>query len=160
MHIPTLFYYSVLNFVVFAAALYVVLRKPTRDFFAARAELLAQRVADAGRAEADAKQRIDAIRTRMNALEGELVALRRQAEADAEAERLAIIQRAETFSSKIVADTERMIGQELGRAEETLKRTAVDVAIMMAERILREQMTPDDQGRVAMRFVDRIGTKH
>lgn len=160
MHGMELFYYSVFNFVVFVGVLFVALRKPVREFFAARADLLAQRVRQAGQAEEEAKVRLDEIRARMTRLETDVAAMRRQAEQDGEIERLAIVQRAESFSQKIARDTERMIAQELSRSEDALKRTSVDMAILMAERILREQMSPEDQGRVASRFVERIGTKH
>ncbi len=160
MPVPTIFYYSVINFIIFVATLVLVLRKPAQQFFATRAALLRQSIEDARAAEVTAQQRANAIQQSLQNIAKEVAALHARFLEEGARERAEIVQRANSFAEKMKNDSDLMIAQEVRRMKKALRATAVDVAIVMAERILREHITPDDQGRLAKHYISRLGATH
>lgn len=160
MEIPSIIYYSLMNFVLFVIALYVFLRRPARDFFANRAALLQKKMEDAAKAEAEAQERLAEIQARMVTMESEIQMLRERIAEEGEFERVAIVKRAEEVAAKMHQDTTRLISQELKNARGQLRATTVDMAILLAERMLQEQLTPDDHGRLVLKYVERLGALH
>lgn len=160
MQIPSIFYFSVVNFVIFVAVLYFVLRRPARDFFSDRAAHLQKALAEADAVSQAANDRLRAIQQRMEQVEKEIAALQRRFQEEGALEQHAAVERAQAFAAKSAHDTKRMIQQELRRVHTHLRKTTVDVAIVMAERILREQTTPDDQSRLARAYIQKLGALH
>ncbi len=160
MTAPSSFYFGLINFAIFATALFFVLKRPLRGYFAARAVSIRDAVEAARRAEELAVARAKEIQLRLDHIDAEIADMKRQAKQTGEEERREIIQRAESFAAKASQDTELMVKQELQRLKKSLRNTTVDLAIVMAERILREQITPDDQGRLAQQFVQRLDDLH
>lgn len=160
MTVPATFYFGLINFVLFLGALALVLRRPVRGFFFARAKTIRAAVEAAQQAEAAAVRRMQEIRRRLDQIDAEIQDIKRQAQVTGEQDREAIVQRAQAFAVKSAHDTELMVRQELQRLKKGLRSTTVDLAIVMAERLLREQITPDDQGRLAQAFVQRLDGLH
>lgn len=160
MEIPQLLIWSAINFALFAGGMVLLLRRPMQAFFAKRAALLQDEVAQAQRAEQAANDRLVAIQGRLDQMETEMAELRRRLRAEGEQERLTMVRRAQSAAEKTHRETERMIAQELERGQHELRKTAVDMAILMAERILREQISPEDQRRLALNFVEKLSSLH
>jgi F-type H+-transporting ATPase subunit b len=160
MHIPMVFIFAIINFTIFGVVMFLLLRKPIKKFFADRSAMLKESLASAERAETQAAARAKDIQQRMAKIESDIADLKKQSEQMGEEERARVVAHAEKTSEKMKADTTRMIAQELRRVKKSLRGTTVDVAILMAERILQQEITPDDQGRLAKQFVDRLGSVH
>ncbi len=67
-----------------------------------------------------------------------------------------IVAQAKSYAAKMASDTERMIAQELRRSKELLKGTTIDLAIVIAERMLREQMTPAEHARLMKNYIQQL----
>lgn len=160
MEIPQLLMWSVINFVLFAGGMVFLLRRPAREFFAKRAELLQAEVTKAAQAERTANERLAAIQGRLDQMDVEMAELQRRLRAEGEQERQTMVRRAQAMAEKAHRETERMIAQELESGRQELRKTAVDMAILMAERILREQISPEDQRRLALNFAERLSSLH
>ncbi|MBI2344346.1 MAG: ATP synthase F0 subunit B [Deltaproteobacteria bacterium] len=160
MTVPSTFFFALINFALFVTVLALLLRKPLARYFAARSEAIAKAVADAAAAEAAAQSRAHEIQGRLARIEEEITALQQQAREMGEQEQRDIIARAHEFAEKSAQDTDRLVEQELRKVKKVLRGRTVDLAILMAERLLREQMTPDDQGRLAQQFVRQLGSLH
>jgi F-type H+-transporting ATPase subunit b len=101
-----------------------------------------------------------AIQSRLQHVEAEITKMRQEAQAAGEHEKQEIIQKAEAFAEKSQLETSQLVEQEVRRIKKSLRGKTVDIAILMAERLLQEQITPDDQGRLAQQFVQRLGSLH
>lgn len=157
MTIPSSIYFGLINFSLLIGLLVFLLRRPVRDFFATRAAILRQAVEGAREARAVAEHRLQEWDTRLACIEAEMQGLRTQLREEGELARQTIIARANEYAAKMTVETERMIAQELKRTKERLRATTVDLAILMAERYLREQTTTEDQVRLAQQYVRRLG---
>lgn len=149
-----------INFILFAVGMYFVLRRPMAQFFAGRARLLAERIADAQTAERAALARLKSIEEKLVRSAAEIASLRDAIRRDGEAEQQALVDRATLAARKMRQDTDLMVGQELRRQKDVLKGTTVDMAILMAERMLRDQIGPDDHVRLARSYVKRLESFH
>lgn len=160
MTAPSTFYFGLINFALFTGALVLLLRRPLRGYFLTRATTIRAAVESARQAEEAAVARSRDIHQRLDRIEADIAEIKQQAQSMGEQDRAAIVQRAEAFAVKLSHDTELMVSQELQRLKKSLRNTTVDLAIVMAERLLREQITPDDQGRLAQAFVQRLDGLH
>lgn len=154
------FVFSVINFALFVVALVWLLRRPLQAHFSSRAQRLEVALAEARVAEEAAQRRLDEIRQQLAQSEHAIAELKAQLRTDGERDRQAMVARAHEMAKKLELDTERMVVQELRRSKETLRGTTVDMAILMAERLLREQLTTEDQFRLVRDYVQRLGSLH
>lgn len=157
MQIPSSIYFSLVNFALFAAGLGLLLRRPVRDFFGTRAAALRKAVDEARAAKEVAARRAKEYADRLARIEQETAELCRRFVEEGEVERRLLQENASANAAKLLQDTERMIAQELRRTKEQLRNTTVDLAILLAERYLREQMGPSDQRRMVQSYVQRMG---
>jgi F-type H+-transporting ATPase subunit b len=59
--------------------------------------------------------------------------------------------------AEMLRDTQqKFISQELRKAKEELKKEAVVIAAELAEKLLRENLTPEDQNRLVGQYVERM----
>lgn len=157
MHIPNSIYFGFINFFLLVGLLVFALRRPVRDFFATRSAVWRKAIDETRISLAAVERAVQANTERLARTDAEIAVLRKQFQEEGELERATIVQRADDYAEKLRRDTERMIAQELKRTKEHLRGTTVDLAILMAERYLREQVTSDDQMRLIRRYVERLG---
>jgi F-type H+-transporting ATPase subunit b len=136
------------NLLLFFGLVWWLLRKPFRNFFGERrAEIekaLAKAAEDRARAEALAAQLAD----RLARIETELANLKAGAQADAEAERQALLREAEAEAARIVERTTGEIESRVRHARTELTGYAGDLALELARDLLARQVTPEDQKRL------------
>ncbi len=160
MTIPATFYFGLINFAIFVGALILLLRRPLKTYFMSRASAIREAVESARCAEDAAVARSQDIQLRLDRIDAKIAEMVQHAKATGAQERDVIVQRAEAFAEKLSQDTELMVTQEMQRLKKSLRNTTVDLAILIAERMLREQISPDDQGRLAQQFVQRLDGLH
>lgn len=154
--IPANVYFSIINFVLFVGLMVFVLRKPAAAYLQARRAAFEAMLKDAQQARIDAEKKLANYETRMAHVEMEMAALKRLAQEDGERDRVEIVAQAKSYAAKMANDTERMIAQELRRSKELLKGTTIDLAIVIAERMLREQMTPAEHARLMKNYIQQL----
>ncbi|PIR21294.1 MAG: hypothetical protein COV45_00685 [Deltaproteobacteria bacterium CG11_big_fil_rev_8_21_14_0_20_47_16] len=154
--IPNSVYYSIINFTLFVVLMTFVLRKPLKAFLIARRETFEAMLEDAQRSRRDAESKLADYESRMARLESEIADLKKIAKDEGEKDRNAIVEQAKGYATKLKLDTQRMINQELRSSKEMLKGTTIDLAIMMAERMLRQQLKPADQAMLMKGFVQKL----
>jgi F-type H+-transporting ATPase subunit b len=152
-HMPPPFSMQVLNFVVFAVLMYRMggpaLIKSTRE----RHDTIAKALSEGTRLRDEAKARLAEYETKLAALQGEIERLVANIRAEAETEKKRIIAEAEQRADRMRRDAEQQIQAEIARVRIVLEREAVEAAITIAERILKEKTTEADQRLLADRFV-------
>lgn len=154
--IPSSVYYSIINFVIFVALMVFVLRKPLRAFLQTRRETFETMLAESQKAHTEAAAKLAEYETRLAQLDAEIAEMKRAAKEEGEKDRAAIVAQAKEYASKLKTDTSRMIAQELRSSKELLKGTTIDLAIVLAERMLRQQLKPADHAKLVKGYVQQL----
>ena len=149
-------FYPVLNFVLLLAVLVYFLRKPAQAFFADRRSRIQAELLEAAQLKKDAEVRHARWQRRLADLERELEAIRDTSRERAETEREHILADARAAADRIRSDASTAIEQELRRARERLRDEASDLAVELAEGLLREQVTDADRDRLLDEFIARV----
>jgi F-type H+-transporting ATPase subunit b len=154
---PWLLTWRVINTVALIALLIYFVKKPLVTFFAERkdqirrdlAEALAQREA-ALRLLAEYKEKIAGMEKELDRMR---VELRKAAESDSEK----VMANAERMSGAIVESAKMTAEQEVRKARESLRNEAVELAVQMAETMIREKITEKDRKRIVEDYLVKVG---
>jgi len=146
----------VVNFLIFVAVLYYVLRKPVSDFFRQRAHTIARDLEEAERARAVAAQELAQARAQLARVDEDVAAIRERARHEAEAEYERLRQETEIEAEKIRALAEREIAMARRAAELELRTFLVERVLARARTLLREQLTEEDHRRLIAQFIEDV----
>ncbi len=129
-----------------------------RDMVHQRAVVLKDEIGDAQSVRDEASRRHAALTDRLAAIETEISAMRERAEADAARETADIEARAQRAAEGLSETVGRQIRDEAARARQALRAEAVEIAVELAEGILRDQIAEGDQRALASAFLDTVRT--
>ncbi len=137
--------WKVANFALLAGGLGYVIYKKGGPFFAARTESIRRGLDDAARASREAQERYAEMERRLAGLGAEIEKMKTKTldEAGAEAERMRA--ESERALQKIREQTEQEIAAGGKAARQELRAYAADLAVSLAERRIRERLTPDSE---------------
>lgn len=154
--IPSSVYYSIINFTLFVVLMVYVLRKPLRQYLQTRRSVFEAMLIESQKAHKDAELKFKDYESRLAHLESEIAELQRVAKEEGEKDRAAIVEQAKGYAAKVKLDTQRMISHELRTSKELLKGTTIDLAIVLAERMLRQQLKPADHAKLVKGYVQKL----
>jgi F-type H+-transporting ATPase subunit b len=154
------FLYRVLNFTVAFGLLAYFIAKPLRKGMAGRREEIKNALAQAqaAREEAEAKFReYDAKLSRAaEEIEGIYLGIRQEGELEQEK----ILANARAAAEKIKSEAERTAAMEVEKARTGLRKEAAELAIRMANDILRSTVSGADHERLVNEYLQRVGELH
>ena len=147
------------NFAILAGLLGWLISKNAGPFFQARSEAIQKGIADAAKTRHEAEARAADIERRVGNLTAEVEELRARSreEIAREGERV----RAETEAQirKVQAQAQAEIASAAKHAVHDLKAASAQLALQLAERQIRDQMTPAAQDSVTTAFLNDLRTK-
>lgn len=158
-----------INFALLAGLLYWVLVVPPpfirevfsfaglSAIFVQRSEAIAEAKELARRQTQEAEQILQQSETRLMRIEGEVAELVDQARQDAEREKNRAEEDGQAQSEKIRELSRRELRAETLSVQRKLKAFVAELAVGMAEKLLREHMTRADQERLVEDYVSRLG---
>ncbi len=141
----------VVNFAIFFAILYVLLKGALSSAFKARAKELEEQLAQAERDKAEGEAQLLELEARMATMQSELQGIMARAEADAEAEKQKVLEAARAEAELILAQTQVEIDFQKRLAEKELRALVAELAVEGASKRLEARV----QGRVAEEVLDR-----
>ncbi len=144
------------TFLVFVGLLVWKGGPAARSFFLARHEQVRQAVEEAQRAKAEAERKAREYEAKMADIEGELEKLRRTFAGTAASEKQKLLDEAAETAKRIERDAQALIQTELEKAQAALRNEAADMAVKLAEDILRREIKADDQKRLIGEFVQSL----
>ena len=150
------FWGSVVNFTLLMVILVLMGRKPLGTFLVSRRRAIEEGLAEATRLHETAKKKYDEYQNRLEKLDREIAAIRKEMVAAGEAERDRIVAEAEAKAARMRREAEFLIEQQVKQLRVDLTREAVDAAVNAAESVLRETMSNDDQQRLAQQYLERL----
>jgi F0F1-type ATP synthase membrane subunit b/b' len=144
------------NLAIFLLILYLVLRRPTREFFHKRFREIRASLERAAKEKELAAARLAEIDARLNRLDAELAEIRAQAEREAAAERARIEQAAHEEAEKLRLLAQREIETAKKTALVELKQFAAEKSVELAEQIIRRELTQEDDARLLRRLSEEF----
>jgi len=145
------------NLILVICVLIWVARKPLASFFAARTQSIRDQLAEARKARQDAEARLAEIEAAMSSLDRELREIREAAEKEAREEYQRLVAAAERDAEKTLDRARREIDGMTRAAQIELKAHASELALKLAEEMIRHEMTEEDRNRLFERFVAKVG---
>jgi F-type H+-transporting ATPase subunit b len=147
---------KIVNFILLVGTLVYFLRAPLSNYLATRRT---QVRADLDAAEAmkrSAAEQIAQMEAKLKALPGELEELKARGQAEIAAEEARIRELAESERIRLVEQASREIEQQVRMAQRALVEHAADLAVSVAEKKIKRDITSDDQMRLVNTYLDQV----
>jgi len=135
--------FHVVNFLLYMALMYALLKKPFSSAMTKRREVMEERVAKAGQELSAAESALSAVRQKLQSVEGEAAKLSREIVADAEREGQRIVADAERKAQRVKAQGVRLAQAEVKSMEAALRRDLGQLVLKRAEERVRTELTPE-----------------
>jgi F-type H+-transporting ATPase subunit b len=145
----------ILNFVIMAAILYRLLKKPLANFIASRRENIQNMLTELEQKQREAEQKTLEYQGKLATLEQETSKIVAEYIEEGEIEKRKIIEAAERQADYIKQQAQLAIQQEVKSAREELQREIVELSVAAAEEILRKNIQPGDHDRLVQEFVTK-----
>jgi F-type H+-transporting ATPase subunit b len=151
------FIVKLLNFAIYGAALYFMLRGALSAMFKARKEELITLLAQAEKDKAEGEAQVKELEAKMADLEGELAGILSKAEVDAEAEKQRVLEAARAEATQILAQAQTEIGNQKRLAEQELRALVAELAIEGAAKRLEAKLQGPEAAKALDRAIQQIG---
>jgi F-type H+-transporting ATPase subunit b len=144
------------NFVILFGGLWWFLREPFGVYLRDRHASIRKELVEAANVKAAAAAQLAEIDRKLQALPGEIEALRTRGAEEIAAEEQRIATQAATDRDRLLEQTRREIEVQVRLAKRELVEHAANLAVQMASDRLQEQITPQDQERLVDRYLDQV----
>jgi F-type H+-transporting ATPase subunit b len=141
------------NFLLLAGVLGYMIGKNAGPFFAARSSSIRKDLDESEQKRQDAEVRAAAVDARLADLGKEIAALRGQSQAQSQVENERMAQHTAAEIAKIQAHAEQEIASAGKAARMDLKRYSAQLAVELAEKKIRDRITPETQSALVRGFV-------
>lgn len=147
---------AAVNLVLFVGILVWAGRRPIADALANRTRAVRQALDEAARLQDESQARFSDVESKLVALDRRIEDLKAEAAAEAEREEARLRERAEADARRIRESAERTIREEADAARAQIRGEAARMAVKLAEDILRRDVNPADQERLAREFLAAV----
>lgn len=144
------------NFALLAGGLIYLLRSPFGAFLENRRVQIRKALTDAAETRAAAAAHLQQIEQKVQALPGELQALRERGATEIAAEEARIRQAAEQERARMLENATREIDRRGQLAERRLLRRAGELAVAAATARVKQAITGEDQRRLVDRYLEQV----
>ncbi len=150
------FLWRVLNLAVLLWILIRFAGKPVREFFAGRRESIRKGIEEAREAKAAAEKIYKEYQERLAGLDDELRRIEEKAQLEAEREKARMRQETEELVAKLRQQARQMAEQEVTSAKRRLRDEAARLALEVAEKLVRENVSEDDRKRMVENYLKEV----
>lgn len=148
--------YAAINFFALITAFYFLLKKPLKDFFENRSNLLKKDIEETGKNYADILKKSEELNQKIATLEADGRHFMNSFKEEANLEKKKLIDQATELSKKMKQDAESLAGGELKKAKEELREVAVNLAAQLAEQKISQSIASADRDRLNSKFIERL----
>jgi F-type H+-transporting ATPase subunit b len=149
------FLVQLLNFAIWGAGLFFLLKGALSALFKSRKEELETLLAQAERDKAEGEAQMKDMEAKMAGLEGELAGILAKAETDAEAEKQRVLEAARAEAIVILAQAQTEIGHQKRQAEQELRALVAELAVEGAGKRLEAKLQGPGATQAAGTVIDR-----
>ena len=151
--------WPIANFIIFGGVLYYFFNKPFKDYLAGRSATIRKDLVEAAQLKAAATAQLATIEQKLQALPGELDALRQRGAAEIAAEEQRIAAAATADRDRLLDQTRREIDLQVRLAKKEILEHAADLSLQLATERIKKEVTPADQDRLVDRYLQQVKTK-
>lgn len=152
--------WPVINFAILAFILVFFGRKPAKEYFKKRTELIEQSLKEAKEAKELAQKTLDEVRARLSNTDREIEQILEAAKKSGEREKSEIIAEGERLKEKIIEQAKANIDFELQKAKEKIKSDAALMALELAEKQIKEKLGKKEQEDLVDDYIKRLEGKN
>lgn len=149
-------WYRVLNFAVLSGILILLLRKPVGQAFRGRIQGIRDQLANLESKKVAAEAELVRYNEKIAHLEQESSKIIDEYVRQGKDARALILKEAEAASQKLEAQARRSIEYEFKKARIELQQEIFDKAMVRAEAIIKDNITPDDQNRLVDEYLKKV----
>lgn len=147
------------NFAIFVGVLYYFFNKPLRDYLAQRSETIRKDLVEAAELRSTANAQLSQIEQKLQALPGEISALRNRGSEEITAEEQRIAAAAVADRERMLEQTRREIDLQVRLAKKEILEHAADLSVQLATDRIKKEVTPADQDRLVDRYLQQVKEK-
>ncbi len=151
------FIFRLMNFAVMALVLVVLLRKPLKSGLANRSQTIADELAELEKRRDQARKEVALMEKRLADAEAEREAILAEFRAQGEREKQRILDEAQAMAERIKGQAKFTIEQEIKAAKAELRREVAEMSAALAEDLLKEHITAEDQSRLVDEYLTKVG---
>lgn len=148
------------NFIIFIGILYYFLNQPIREYLTTRDTSIRKDLVEAAELRATAAAQLETIERKLQALPGELVALRTRGAEDIKAEEARIAAQAAAERERLLEQTRREIDLQVRLAKKEILEHAAGLSVQLATERIKTEVTPADQDRLVDRYLSQVKEQH
>jgi F-type H+-transporting ATPase subunit b len=145
-----------LNFAILAGGLWWFFKEPFANYLRDRHSAIRRDLVEAANVKAAAAAQLEELERKLQALPGEIDALRQRGGEEIAAEEARISALAAAERERLLEQTRREIEVQLRLAKRELTEHTADLAVQLAGDRIRQQITPADQDRLVDRYLDQV----
>lgn len=147
----------VVNLVLFVLVMFFLLRKPLGEALRSRRENIRRELMRAQEERNAAVAKLEDVNARLERLDGEVEAIRAQAQKEAAEERERIERATEEDVRKLREQAQREIEGAGKAARAELRAYAAEQSVRLAEDMIRRDLRPEDDARLMREYVEDLG---
>ena len=149
--------WRIVNFIALMIILVKFGAKPIGAGLAARQKKIKDEIEELQQKRADAEKSYNDFQAKLASVESEIDKIVDRAVAQAEIEKVKIIEKAEQAAQDIKRSAEMAIQNELTEARRTLKNEVAEQAAILAEKLIVNHLTVDDQVKIIDNYLVKVG---
>ncbi|HDO36919.1 MAG TPA: ATP synthase F0 subunit B [Nitrospirae bacterium] len=148
--------WRIVNFAILIFILVKFLSKPMKEYFRKRSEVIEQSLTEAREAKELAQKALKEVQEKLALRDQEIEKIIASARKSGESERDSLIEQGTRMSEKIKEQARANIELELKNAKAALRSEAAELAIKLAEKKLRENLTEEEQLKIIEESIRKL----
>lgn len=149
--------WRVVNFIALMIILVKFGAKPIGSGLSARRTKIKDEIESLERKKVDAEKSYNDFQVKLASVESEIDKVVDRAIAQAEVEKKKILEKAEQGAEEIMRSAEMAVQNEVTEARRLLKNDAAEQAAVIAEQLIIQNLTADDQVKIIENYLDKVG---
>ena len=150
--------WPIANFIIFVGVIYYFGNGPLKEYLATRGATIRKDLVEAAALKASATAQLAAIEQKLQALPGELSALRARGADEIVSEEKRIAAAADADREHLLDQTRREIDLQVRLARKDILEHAADLSVQLATERIKTETTPADQDRLVDNYLDQVKT--
>jgi F-type H+-transporting ATPase subunit b len=151
--------WKIINFGILVFILWKFGKKPLGNFLRQRTELIEKTLNEARAAKEASQKALQEVEGRLKLKDAEIEEILSVSKRSGEQERDRIVEESQKLKAKILEQAKTNIDFELKHAKEMIKAEAVELAMELAEKKLKDKLTKDEQEKLLADSLVKIGGK-
>ena len=148
--------WPVANFIIFLGVIYYYGNKPFSEYLANRNATIRKDLVEAAELKSMATAQLQQIEQKLQALPGEISALRTRGAEEIKNEEQRIAAAAAADRDRLLDQTRREIDLQVRLAKREILEHAADLSLQLATDRIRQEVTPADQSRLVDRYLQQV----